>query len=244
MKDQWGCVWNVEGLDEDIATRCDKDYAPDRSELDEFCLQVRSLPQEEKKIVLNYVSNWKNNKSITASPLAVYVGSVVMNVLTNSEINGNPSLFNAFNAAGVEHSDAYSYNSMELKKIVGTLDLSGNADIQNMSSNGKSVLKYLKNVFDLVLDGCIGLNEDIDLGDMRNLKTLSLSGVTANTAIRDTNEQLTSVAYGSPSAIEIGNCPRLANLSIEDAANVESVTIGNTAKPQAIKFLLSVIEYQ
>lgn len=161
MTTENGGVWNLVGADSDYVASCTSDYLDGKTGFDEFCLQVAALPEEDVNMKLQYQSNWRNGLSLTAQEIDICIATILNNVVTNSAITGNIPLFNALNEAGIEHSDENSFNSMELKNVVGTLrisDLITPSSLLNFNSSGRNVLQFLKNVNNIDVSGCTNLS--------------------------------------------------------------------------------------
>lgn len=155
-----GGVWNLVGADSDYVAACTSDYLEGKTGFDEYCLQVAALPEEDVNMKLQYQSNWRNGLTLTAQELDICLTTILNNVVTNSSLTGNIPLFNALEAAELDHSDENSFNSMELKNLSGTLrisDLIMPSLLVNFESSGRNVLPFLKNVSGLDVSGCTGL---------------------------------------------------------------------------------------
>lgn len=155
-----GGVWNLVGADSSYVAECTSDFLEGKTEFDEYCLQVASLPEEDVNMKLQYQSHWRNGLTLTAQELDICLTTILNNVVTNSAITGNIPLFDALEEYGLEHSDANSFNSMELKNVSGTLtinELITPGLLVDFYSSGRNVLPFMKNVSVLDVSECSNL---------------------------------------------------------------------------------------
>ena len=180
-EDGW---WEIVGIDESIAAKCVIHYLEGRSQWDEFCVQIKSLPEGENGFTLRYHSKWYNPTITTCSAEAsIMLVSIVAQVLTNS---GNEALFKMFRDI-YTHKEAFSFDSMELKAVEGALDVIGLLDAAGVDHNefvtfecnGRNVLDFLVNVTSINADNS-NVNDmsgdPIDISKMTQLRTLTSRG--------------------------------------------------------------------
>lgn len=250
MKDVDGGVWELDGADDSFIVRCTTDYLNGHTSFDQYCMQITDMPQEEYNMTLHYTSNWKNGLSLTATPLQICLITTIYNALTDSRTNGNPALYAAIDQLGISHEDANSFNSMELKTVVGTLRIidllnDANVDVEEFTSfdsGGRNVLKFLKNVTELDVEDCTAL-ENIDTSVIRRLKVLKLSGALQDQTIDvSQNDELMSVSASGTTNIIVGNILRLSTIKLGSPSmidlndNVTSLVIDDVANITEINF--------
>lgn len=185
-EDGW---WEVVGVDDSVVARCTTDYLSGRTKWDEFCLQVKRLPEGETPLTLKYHSKWKN-VSITATKAEakIMLVSIVSQVLTRG---GNQFLFDAFDGTFPHTDGDFSYSSLDLKTVEGSVSIAALLRAKDIDpqefvtfmSNGRNVLDYLVNVSALDVSGT-GINDisgdPIDASKLTQLRSLNAQGTYAS----------------------------------------------------------------
>lgn len=245
MTEQNGGVWGLTGVSTDYVDRATEGYLEGRTPEDEFIMQVKTIPTDEVELILTYASHWRNGLDLTAQQKRIALMGILYNVLTSNSLTGNPALFGALEEAGLQHSDLYSYNSVELKRQTGTLTfaelLEHPENLENFRSGQYNVLQYLKSVtgFDCSYTGILG--DQVFTGN-RRLQSINLEGTNAN-AVPPIGSQLTQMKLGAPNKVIVAENNNLVP-SLQWASEVKEVVETNSAQTNAFQILDSILRQQ
>lgn len=233
MKNVDGGKWTIDGISEEYVRSCVDNFVEGRTPFDEFCMQVVKFPNYEAEILLKYESNWKGGQKIVAPDVKIALMTVIYNLLSNNQLTGNPAMFYALEASGLEHADNYSYNSGELKKYIGDIDFNAllvaagrdPMTLTSLTSGQYNVMKYLKNVTGVDVSNT-GATGDLDFSTNSVLRKVNASGTAAN-VIPPQGSHFNELHLGSPSKVTVSkdNSIQEANFSIDDASNVEELNV-------------------
>lgn len=192
LKNVDGGIWELDGVDETMASSCTLDFMNGVTPFEQFHLQVKNLPNDDLRFKLKYKSQWKNDLVIEATPLEILLLSIIQNALVNSQINGNTPLYAAVNQAigkpGLPQITG-AFNSMELKQLKGNVDITELLNqleidpykLKNTNNGKYNVLQFFKNVTGLNLNNT-GL-DFVDISVMNRLQNINLEGTYASIKI-------------------------------------------------------------
>ena len=267
MNEDNGGVWEVEGADDSFAARATINYLNGKTPFDEYCLQIKKMPQDEITLRLKYTSNWKSGLVLVASPLEIALVTTIYQLLTTSQQTGNPALFAAIEQTGAPHADENSYDSMELKSVTGTLHFAqlltaaglAPSALTNFNSSGKEILRFLKNVTGLDCSDCTGLSGILDVSSMTGIIEVD----TRNTGITEiqgmeNKTRLNSVGLHVPEKLVIKNCPNVSfgsldvqgnsvssdSIAISDVRELAEIVVTDAASPDVLSFVSAIVGVQ
>lgn len=196
QSDEDGGVWTIEGADPAIKGTINP------NDWNKFTVAVTKLP-DELDMLLKFKSNWKCEMSLEADPVELKLIAVINTVLMNNLLYGNPALFRAVELYGVNHESPDSYNSLELRDVVGEFDISGLLQAgginleelkhfesnKGITSDKYNVLKFLKNVTELIIDDCTEVPL-LNVSEMPQLVSASLKNTTTSFYADEDNLEL------------------------------------------------------